>query len=95
MLLASGVAALGLGLLLGWALVPGLGMLLAWEARRIEADADREIVKGGLGQHLLEGLEHPAMIDATPPAGLLRLLVSPSAPRARRVNTLARLLDEA
>src|SRR6185312_11656631 len=89
------VAALGLGLLLGWAMVPVLGALLAREAHWIEADADRVIVKGGLGQHLLEGLEHPAMLDATPPAGFLRLLVNPSAPRARRINTVARLLDEA
>jgi hypothetical protein len=75
MLLSSGLAAPGLGLLLAWALVPAIHGLLAWESRRAERLADQATVEAGLGWQLLEALETLALAESVPPPdGLLGLL---------------------
>jgi hypothetical protein len=94
LLFTGGSTALGLGLLLAWAIVPGLGALLAWEARGMESDADDAVLKAGLGQHLLAGLEQLRSAEAARPAGVLRILVRPEATRPQRLNRLAKLLED-
>jgi hypothetical protein len=57
LMIASGLAAWGLGLLTGWALARGLEKLLDWETTRVELAADRVTVDLGFGPALLEALE--------------------------------------
>jgi len=87
MLISSGQPALGLGLWLAWAAVPGLRALLAWESRAAETDADRAAISAGLAWQLLDGLESLAHVEAAP-CGALRLLVRPGAPIHKRIQRL-------
>jgi hypothetical protein len=91
LLLSSGAAAAGLGLLLGWAVVPGLKALLSWEAQRVEVAADRATIEAGLGWQLLEALETLTWAEsAAGPSGLLGLLCRASTPVGSRADRLWR-----
>jgi hypothetical protein len=92
-LISGGLAAAGLGLVLAWAVVPGVRALLAWEARRIEADADCAMVRDGLGRQLLEGLQMLACIGTARPKGALGLIVRPGASFMSRIDRVERALD--
>ena len=94
MFLSGGLAALGLGMLLGWALVAGLRALLGWESRRAEADADRAIVQAGLGPQLLEALETLAWLNPPPPDGWRRVLLRAGAPVHKRIERLSHALSQ-
>jgi hypothetical protein len=83
-LLSRGAAALGLGLLLGWALMLSLRALLAWESRKTEAEADLATVQASLGWHLHEALETLDSAGPAKPRGLLGLLVRPGTPLPKR-----------
>ena len=77
-LLSSGLAAAGLGLLLAWAAVPGLATLLAWESRRIERAGDLATLQAGFGPQLLEALEFLLVAEPRPQLrGFLGLLTRP------------------
>jgi hypothetical protein len=94
MLLSSGLAAAGLGLMVAWAVVPGIQALLAWESRRIERVADQAAVDAGCGAELLEGLEFLALAEPRPrPAGLLGVLCRPGAPLSIRADRIRRALS--
>jgi hypothetical protein len=94
-LLSSGLAAPGLGLLLAWALVPGLHALLAWESRRAEQCADQATVEAGLGWQLLEALETLAFAESLPPPdGLLGLLCRRGSPLPARADRVWRALSQ-
>ena len=74
-LLSNGLAAAGAGLLLAWAIVPGLRVVLAWETRRTERIADQATIAAGLGPELLEALDALAAAAPLPaPRGLLSVL---------------------
>ena len=83
-LLSRGAAAAGLGLLLGWSVVLSLRALLAWEARRMEAEADLATVRASLGWHLHEALETLALAAPARPRGVLGFLVRPGTPLPKR-----------
>jgi hypothetical protein len=94
-LLSNRLAAPGLGLLLGWALVPGLVALLGWERRRADRSADDKTVEGGLGWQLLEALETlvwaEKLVAPRGPLGLLAGVSTPITARADRIwRTFAR-----
>jgi len=94
-LLSSGLAGPGLGLLLAWALVPGLHALLAWESRRVERLADQATIDAGLGWHLLEALETLAFAESLPPPdGLLGLLCRRATPLTTRADRVWRALAQ-
>jgi hypothetical protein len=96
LLLSSGMAAPGLGLLLAWAVVPGLRALLDWESRRVEVVADRATVEAGLGWQLLEALETLTWAESvTGPGGLLGLLCRAGTPLSHRADRLWRELSAA
>ena len=88
-LLSSGLSAAGLGLLLAWALVPGLQTLLNWETRLAETAADDATLDAGLGWELLEALETLAWAASVPPPaaplGWLCRLATPLTTRADRL----------
>jgi hypothetical protein len=92
-LLSNGLAAVGLVVLLAWALVPGLQALLTWETRRAESRADDATVSAGLGWQLVEALETLQMAQplATPP-GLHGLLSPAGAPLGARADRIRRVL---
>jgi hypothetical protein len=95
-LVSSGFAAAGLGLLLGWAVAPGLQAVLAWEWRRTEASADHATIDAGLGWHLLEALETLIWAESAPgPGGLLGALCRSGAPLTDRADRLWRALSQA
>jgi hypothetical protein len=94
-LLCSGLAAAGLGLVLAWAVVPGLAALLSWESRRVEMAADRETIEAGLGWQLLEALETLIWAESVPtPGGLLGLLCRTGSPLASRADRLWQALSQ-
>lgn len=94
-LLSSGLAAPGLGLLLAWALVPGLQAVLAWESRRAEQLADQATIAAGLGWHLFEALEVLGYAESLPPPdGLLGVLCRRGSPYTARANRIWRTLAE-
>ena len=88
-LVSSGVSAAGLGLLLAWAIVPGLRALLNWETRQAEFAADDATLDAGLGWELVEALETLAWAASVPPPpvplGWLCHLCTPLTPRADRI----------
>lgn len=95
-LISDGARAIGLALLVGWAVVAGLRALNAWEARRDEALADRLTAERGLGEYLRSALELLACCDGVAePHGVFRLLAQPGAPLQKRVARLHRLLGQA
>jgi hypothetical protein len=92
-LLSSGVSAAGLGLLLAWALVPGLQTLLNWEARQAETAADDATFDAGLGWELLEALETLAWAESVPPpAAPLGWLCRAATPPTDRADHIWRKL---
>jgi hypothetical protein len=93
--LSGGFAALGLGLLLSWAVVPGLRALVRWESRRAEWVADQATIEAGIGGELCEALELLATAESSPqPAGLAGWLVRPGARVSERADRLSRKLSE-
>ena len=89
MFLSSGFAAVGLGLLTAWALVPALAALLAWESRGAERAADQATLDAGYGPQLLEALEFLIVAEPRPRLrGLAGLL---SRPGTRLVDRTAYL----
>ena len=88
-LLASGLSAAGLGLLLAWAIVPSLEALLTWETRQAETAADDATLESGLGWQLLEALETLAWAASVPlpepPLGWLCKVATPLSTRADRI----------
>jgi hypothetical protein len=88
-LLSSGLSAAGLGLLVAWAVGPGLEALLSWETRRAETAADDATLAAGLGWELLEALETLAWAESVPPPaaplGWLCRLATPLTTRADRI----------
>jgi hypothetical protein len=94
-LLSSGFAAAGLGLVIGWPVVWGLRALLAWERRRTEASADRATIRAGSGWPLLEALETLALATSLPgPGGVFGLLCRPGAPFAERAERVWKTLSD-
>jgi hypothetical protein len=94
-LLSSGLAAPGLGLLLAWAIVPGVQSILAWESRRAEQLADEATIAAGLGWQLLEALECLALAESSPPPdGLLGLLCRRGSPFTTRADRVWRALSK-
>jgi hypothetical protein len=94
-LLSDGFAAAGLGLLVAWAVVPGLQALLAWEWRRAEANADQATIDAGLGPQLHEALEALSWLACIPrPDGKLRLLHRAGSPMATRAERVWRALSK-
>ena len=91
-LVSGGEAALGLGLLLSWALVPGPRELLAWESRRIEAMVDAAMIRDGSGRLLLAGLDQLMVLGTARPSGLLGFLVAPGARLDSRINRVSSAL---
>jgi hypothetical protein len=85
-LVSNGQPALGVALWVACALVPGIKALLAWEARHMEAEADRATLAAGW--QLLDALEWLVSHDAGPPCGAMRLLVRPGAPPHQRADRL-------
>jgi len=95
-LLSSGLAAAGLGLLVAWAVVPGLGALLDWETRRAEHAADDATLEVGRGWELLEALETLAWAESVPsPAGPLGWLCRRATPLTVRADRIWRTLAQA
>jgi len=93
-LLSSGLAAAGAGLLVAWAIVPGLRAVLAWEARRTERAADQATIAAGRGWDLLQGLETFAEAEPMSAAsGLLGVLAPAGAPYAVRAERIRRALS--
>ena len=77
-LLSSGLAAAGLGLLVAWVAIPALAALLAWESRRVELAADLATIDVGFGPQLLEALQFLMVAEPRPQlTGLLGLLGRP------------------
>jgi hypothetical protein len=94
-LVSAGLAGAGLGLLLGWAIVPALQWLVTWESRRAERLADTASITAGEGWQLVEALETLMWADALPaPTGLFGLLNRPGAPLAERADRVWRALSE-
>ena len=94
--LSSGFAAVGVGLLLSWAVVPGLQNLVRWEWRRTEWIADSAVITAGVGQELREALELLAITESSQkPSGVVGLLGRSGAPVAERADRLWRKLSEA
>jgi hypothetical protein len=94
-LLSGGLAAEGLGLLLAWAVVPGLRALLTWETRRAETAADDATLAAGLGWQLLEALETLAWAESVPPpAAPLGWLCRNATPLTTRADRLWRKLAQ-
>jgi hypothetical protein len=95
-LVSSGLAAPGLGLLLGWPMVLGLQTLLAWESRRAERLADQATIAAGLGWQLLEALETLAFAESVPPPdGLLGVFCRRGSPFNLRADRVWRALSKA
>ena len=95
MLLSSGFAAAGLGIMIAWLVVPGVQAIVAWESRRAEIAADRVAVAAGFGQQLLEALELLALAEPRPaPGGLLSLLCRPGASLVDRAERIRRALAD-
>ncbi len=95
-LLSSGVSAAGLGLLLAWAIVPGLQTLVDWETRRAETAADAATVESGRGWELLEALEILTWVESVPPPPFpLGCLHRAAAPLTDRADRIWRKLAEA
>ena len=94
MLLSSGLAAVGLGLLIAWAVVPALAALLAWESRRAERAADTATLDAGFGPQLLEALEFLMVAEPRPHlTGLAGLLCRPGGRPVERTAWLRRTLS--
>jgi hypothetical protein len=93
-LISYGAPAVGLSVLVAWAVVPGLRALLAWETRRAEALADQAVIAAGLGSFLRQGLEVLSWADELPrPRGALGLLARGGAPiRTPRMERIERAL---
>jgi hypothetical protein len=95
-LVSSGLAATGLGLLLGWPLGRGLRALLAWESRRAEHLADQATIDAGLGWQLLEALETLAFAESlAPPDGLLGVFCRRASPLNARADRVWRAVSRA
>ena len=95
-LLSGGHAAAGLGLLLGWLIVPILRVLLAWESRRVEAAADAMTIAAGFGPQLLEAVDFLALAEPLPaPDKLLRVVCLPRSTSAQRADRIRRALAAA
>jgi hypothetical protein len=88
-MLSSDLSSAGLGLLLAWAIVPGLKALLNLETRHAETAADDATLAAGLGWELLEALETLAWAESLPPLeaplGWLCRLATPLTTRADRL----------
>jgi hypothetical protein len=94
-LVSAGLAGAGLGLLLAWAIVPGLQWLVACETRRAEQLADAASIEAGQGWQLVEALETLMWADAVPaPEGVLGLLNPPGAPLAERADRVWQALSQ-
>jgi hypothetical protein len=96
MLLSSGLVAAGVGLMLAWAVVPGIQALLGWESRRVERAADQATVDAGRGAELLEALEYLVLAEPRPRAsGLMGVLCRPGAELNLRAERIRRALTSA
>jgi hypothetical protein len=95
-LVSNGLAATGLGLLLGWPLGRGQRALLAWESRRAEHLADQATIDAGLGWQLLEALETLAFAESlAPPDGLLGVFCRRASPLNARADRVWRAVSRA
>jgi hypothetical protein len=92
-LISEGHAAIGLGVLLAWLIVPSLRAILAWESRRAEALADSATIAAGFGLQLLEGVDFLALAEPLTIADtLLRILCLPRSTAAQRAERIRRAL---
>lgn len=93
-LLSYGFAAIGLGLLLAWLLVPSLRAVLAWESCRAERVADRVTIEAGYGVQLLEAVDLLTMIEPRKlGVGVLSMLSLPGRPTIERARWIRRHLE--
>lgn len=94
-LLLSGQSAIGLGLLLGWVVVPAVRAVVDWETRQAETAADDATFESGLGWELLEALETLTWAESVPPAAApLGWLSRAASPLTERADRLWRKLAE-
>jgi hypothetical protein len=94
-LVSVGLAGAGLGLLLAWAIVPGLQWLVTWETRRAEQVADVASIEAGQGWPLVEALETLMWANALPvPEGVFGLLNPTGAPLAERADRVWQALTQ-
>ncbi len=92
-LVSYGLAAVGLGLLLAWLLVPLIGAVLNSESRRAEGSADRATVEAGFGPRLLEAVDFLVLAEVRRPStGLLTLLCLPGEAAVERSRRIRRQL---
>jgi hypothetical protein len=92
-LLSYGFAAVGLGLLLAWLIIPVVHAVLGWESRRIERFSDATAMASGFGPQLLEAVEFLALVDLhRPGTGLLSILCLPTCPLVERAHRIRRQL---
>lgn len=95
-LLSYGFAAIGLGLLLAWLLVPTVRAVLSWESRRAEGVADRATIEAGFGLQLLEAVDFLTQIEPRKlRIGVLSALALPGKPMIDRGRCIRRHLDMA
>ena len=94
-LAAGGSIGLGAGLLLAWVALPGLRVIQEWEARRIEARADRAAAQAGFGRHLIAALELLVLLQPAPaPSSLVARLLGTRPPTEARIQRLWRLMEQ-
>jgi hypothetical protein len=92
-LLSYGFAAVGLGLMLAWLVVPSVHAVLDWESRRVERSADLATIDAGLGPQLLEAIDFLALVKPDRPAtGLLSIVCLPSGSMVERARWIRRRL---
>jgi len=93
-LLSYGFAALGLGLLLAWLIVPLVRAVLNWESRRVENSVDGTTIAAGLGPQLLEAIDFLTLLEPRQPeAGLFSLLYMPGSSMVDRGRRIRRVLS--
>jgi hypothetical protein len=94
-LISTGYAAAGLGIMLAWLAVPMLRSILAWESRRVEALADRATIAAGFGAQLLEAVDFLALAEPLPLADrFLRILCLPRSASVKRAERIRLALGE-
>lgn len=90
---SGALGAVGVGMLVAWALVPALRTLVAWESRARETAADRATIAAGLGGSLLEALELIQSLESPGHQDPSATLLSTHPPTELRIDALQQLLS--